>query len=181
MLLKSYFPQIDTGTPLVFFMGTILALFTGKRVNLFRVAKESMTGAIEIMALFAAVGTLIQVMAMTGARGVMVVAALGLTGALLYLSIAIASPVIGGLLMPFGAAGVLGIPLVMAFSNRDAIWITSALTLLLGVGALLPPTAVSGLFAAQVLKVEKYTDILKKCALPALLSLAAGVAVLVYI
>ena len=45
----------------------------------------------------------------------------------------------------------------------------------------MPPTAVSGLFAAQVLKVEKYTDILKKCALPALLSLAAGVAVLVYI
>ncbi len=181
MLLKSYFPQIDTGTPLVFFMGTILALFTGKRVSLFRVAKESMTGAIEIMALFAAVGTLIQVMGMTGARGLMVVAALGLTGALLYLSIAIASPVIGGLLMPFGAAGVLGIPLVMAFSNRDAIWVTSALTLLLGVGALLPPTAVSGLFAAQVLKVEKYTDILKKCALPAILSLAAGVAVLVCI
>jgi TRAP-type C4-dicarboxylate transport system permease large subunit len=181
MMLKSYFPQVDTGTPLVFFMGTILALFTGKKVNFFLVAKESMTGAIEILALFAAVGTLIQVMAMTGVRGLMVVASLGLTGALLYLSIAIASPVIGGLLMPFGAAGVLGIPLVMAFSNRDAIWVTSALTLLLGVGALLPPTAVSGLFAAQVLKVEKYTDILKMCALPAILTLIVGVAVLVYI
>jgi hypothetical protein len=120
-------------------------------------------------------------MALVGARGLMVVAALSLTGVLLYLSIAVAAPVIGGLLMPFGAAGVLGIPLVMAFSNQDAIWVTSALTLLLGVGALLPPTAVSGLFAAQVLKVEKYTDILKKCALPALLSLAAGVGVLVYI
>jgi len=181
MILKSYFPQIDTGTPLVFFIGTIIALFTGKRINFFHVAKESMTGAIDIIALFAAVGALIQVMAMTGARGMMVIATLSITGALLYLSIAIASPIIGGLLMPFGAAGVLGIPLVMAFSNQDAIWITSALTLMIGVGALLPPTAVSGMFSAQVLKVDKYTDILKKCALPAVLSLAASVAVLVFV
>jgi TRAP-type C4-dicarboxylate transport system permease large subunit len=181
MLLKSYFPQIDTGTPLVFFMGTIMALFTGRRIRFLRAAKESMTDAIDIMALFAAVGALIQIMALTGARGLMVVAALALTGPLLYLSIAAAGPLIGGLLMPFGAAGVLGIPLVMAFSNQDAIWVTSALTLLMGVGALLPPTAVSGLFAAQAVGIEKYTDILKKCALPAILSLIAGVAVLIYI
>ena len=180
MLLKSYFPQIDTGTPLAFFVGTLLALLTGKKIAVFRVAKQSMTSAIDVMALFAAVGTLIQIMALTGARGLMVIASLSLTGALLYLSIAIASPVISGLLMPFGAAGVLGIPLVMAFANQDAIWITSALTLLLGVGALLPPTAVSGLFAAQALGVEKYTDILKKCAVPAVLTLITGVAVLVY-
>lgn len=181
MLLKSYFPQIDTGTPLVFFAGTLIALFTGKGINFLRTAKKSMTGAVEIMAFFAAVGMLIQVMAMTGARGLMVIAALSLSGVLLYAAIAVISPVVGGLLMPFGAAGVLGIPLVMAFSNQDAIWITSALTLLLGVGALLPPTAVSGLFAAQVLKVEKYSDILKKCALPAVLSLIAGTAVLMFI
>jgi TRAP-type C4-dicarboxylate transport system permease large subunit len=181
MIIKSYFPQIDPGTPMVFFLGTILALFTGKRVNLLHTAKESMTGAVEILALFAAVGMLIQVMAMTGSRGLLVVAALGLSGVLLSLSIAVAAPVIGGLLMPFGAAGVLGIPIVMAFAARDAIWVTSALTLLLGVGALLPPTAVSGLFAAQVVKVEKYTDILKNCALPAILSLAVGVAVLIFI
>lgn len=181
MLLKSYFPQIDTGTPLVFFAGTLIALFTGKKINFLQTAKKSMTGAIEIMALFAAVGTLIQVMAMTGARGLMVIAALSVGGLFLYAAIAIISPIIGGLLMPFGAAGVLGIPLVMAFSNQDAIWITSALTLLIGVGALLPPTAVSGLFAAQVLKVEGYSDILKKCALPALLSILAGTAVLIFI
>jgi gluconate:H+ symporter, GntP family len=181
MILKSYFPQIDPGTPMVFFLGTILAFVTGKRINFFRVAKEAMTGAVEILALFAAVGILIQVMAMTGVRGLMVVAALGLTGVMLIFSTAIASPIIGGLLMPFGAAGVLGIPLVMAFANRDAIWITSALTLLMGVGALIPPTAVSGLFAAQVLKVEKYTNILKKCLLPAILSLVAGIAVLLFI
>jgi len=181
MILKSYFPQIDPGTPMVFFLGTILAFFTGKKINFLSVAKEAMTGAVEILALFAAVGMLIQVMAMTGVRGLMVVVALGLTGVMLVFSTAIASPIIGGLLMPFGAAGVLGIPLVMAFANRDAIWITSALTLLMGVGALIPPTAVSGLFAAQVLKVEKYTNILKKCLLPAILSLAAGIAVLLFI
>jgi hypothetical protein len=100
---------------------------------------------------------------------------------MLSFSAAIASPIIGGLLMPFGAAAVIGIPFVMAYADRDAIWVTSALTLLIGVGALVPPTALSGLFAAQVLKLENYTDLLKKCALPAVLALAAGVAVLILI
>jgi len=155
-------------------------LFTAKRVNLLKVAKTSMTGAIEIVALFAAIGAVIQVMTMTGARGLMVIMTLGLTGPFLYLSIAVASPVIAGLLMPFGAAGVLGVPLAMAFLDLDAIWVTSALSLLLGVGALLPPTAVSGLFAAQSVGVEKYSDILKKCAVPAVLCLIVGVTVLLY-
>lgn len=179
MIIKSYFPQIDPGTPLVFFIGVFVAMFCGRKINIFTVAKNSMAGAIEVMALFAAVGTLIQIMGLTGARGVMVLAALSLSGALLYLSITLVTPLVGGLLMPFGAAGVLGIPLIMAFTNKNAIWVTSALTLLMSVGALLPPTSVSGLFAAKVLQLDEQSAMLKKCALPAILSLILGAAVLV--
>ena len=180
MILKSAFPEIDAGTPFVFLVGTVLGLFTGKKINFLKVAKESMEGAIDVMALFAAVGCFIQITALTGARGLLVVASLSLSGILLYLALAVANPVIGGLLMPFGAAGVLGIPLVMAFQAHNVIWITSALTLLMGLGAMLPPTAVSALFSAQVVfKNESYLSIIKKSWLPELLTIVVGIAAIV--
>lgn len=80
----------------------------------------------------------------------------------------------------FGCAGVLGIPLIMAFTNKNAIWVTSALTLIMCVGALLPPTSVSGQFAARAVGIENQGKMLKKCILPALLSLVLSVVVMVY-
>lgn len=181
MIIKSYFPQIDPGTPLVFCMGIILALVCSrKRIQFFKVSVESMAQSVEVMALFAAVGMMIQIMGLTGARGVTVLGALGLKGPLLYLSIAVVSPIVAGLLMPFGAAGVLGIPLIMAFTDKNAIWVTSALTLIMCVGALLPPTSVSGQFAANVVGLEDQSKMLKKCILPAILSLLLSVFVMVY-
>jgi TRAP-type C4-dicarboxylate transport system, large permease component len=179
LILKSEFPEIDGGTPLVFAIGTLIALFTGKRIRFFTIAKNSMRDSLDVIALFAAVGCFIQITALTGARGLLVLGSLSVTGVLLYIVLAIANPAIGGLLMPFGAAGVLGIPLVMAFQAHNTIWITSALTLLMGVGALLPPTAVSGLFSAQVvLKNDSYLPVIKKSWLPILLTVVVGVAAL---
>jgi len=179
MILKSSIPEIDAGTPFVFLVGIVLALFTGKKFDPIKVAKESMKGAIDVIALFVAVGCFIQIMSLTGARGLLVVASLSLTGVYLYLALAVANPLVGGLLMPFGAAGVLGIPIIMAFQAHNVIWVTSALTLLMGVGALFPPTAVSGLFSAQVvLKNDSTLTILKKCWLPALVTVVLGIAVI---
>ena len=181
MIIKSYYPQIDPGTPLVFCMGIIVALLCSKKkINFWKVSVQSMSESIEVMALFAAVGMMIQIMGLTGARGATVLGALGLKGPLLYLSIAVVAPFVGGLLMPFGCAGVLGIPLIMAFTNKNAIWVTSALTLIMCVGALLPPTSVSGQFAARAVGIENQGKMLKKCILPALLSLALSVFVMVY-
>lgn len=180
MILKSFIPELDAGTPFVFLVGTIVAMFTGNKIKFLAVAKESMMGAIDVIALFAAVGCFIQIAGLTGARGLLVIASLSVTGVLLYFVLGVATPVISGLLMPFGAAGVLGIPLVMAFQAHDVIWITSALTLLMGLGALLPPTSVSGLFAAQVVfKNDSYWPVVKKCWLPGLLTIIVGIATII--
>ena len=68
----------------------------------------------------------------------------------------------------------------MAFTDKNAIWVTSALTLIMCVGALLPPTSVSGQFAANVVGLEDQSKMLKKCILPAILSLLLSVFVMVY-
>lgn len=182
MSLSRMFPTVipDIGTSGIFFIGTIIACFTGKKINVLKACKESMVGAIDVLALFAAVGTLISIFAMNGVRGLMVYVSMSLTGALMYLAIAIFVPVLSGPLMPFGAAAVLGVPFIMALSNLDSIMVTSALTMLMGVGALMPPTAISGQFAKNVAGVESYGKMVKKAIVPIILTEIVSVLVIVF-
>ena len=180
MLAIRSFPGVvpDLGTPLVFIIGAVLGLFTGRRVEVGKVAKDSMRSALDVLALFAAVGVLIQIMTLTGVRGLLVLASISLGGALLYIAIAVSTTLLGGPLMPFGVAAVLGVPFVLAFTNLNSIVVTSAISLIIGVGCLVPPTAIGGLFAARVTGIEKYSEVLKKSLIPALATLAVGVGVL---
>lgn len=182
MALSRMFPTVipDIGTSGIFFIGAIIACFTGKKINILKSCKESMVGAIDVLALFAAVGTLISVFAMNGVRGLMVYVSMSLTGALMYLAIAIFVPVLSGPLMPFGAAAVLGVPFIMALSNLDSIMVTAGLTMLMGVGALMPPTAISGQFAQKAAGVENYGPVVKKCIVPVILTEIVSVLVIVF-
>ena len=47
----------------------------------------------------------------------------------------------------------------------------AAISLIAAVGDMMPPTALAGLFAAQVTGVEKYTKILKRCIVPIIILL----------
>jgi TRAP-type C4-dicarboxylate transport system permease large subunit len=176
------FPEIflDIGTPLVFLIGAFIALFTGRRMNFITVSKEAMKDSIPILSIFVSVGILIQIMALTGVRGLLVLASLSLGGALLYLAIALFVPLLGGPLMPFGVAGVLGVPLVLAFIGENTIIVTSAITLIISLGCLIPPTAIGGLFAARIVGVEKYSGILKKTLIPSILTIIIGLCVLIF-
>ena len=171
----------DIGTPLVFIVGAFIGLFTGKRFNFLQVCKKSISDAVGILSIFVAVGTLIQIMSLTGVRGLLVLASLSLGGAFLYLTIAVSAPLLGGPLMPFGVAGVLGVPLVLAFIGKNSIIITSAITLIISLGCLTPPTAIGGIFAAQVVGVDKYSKVLKKCLIPSLITLIVGIFTLVFV
>ena len=182
MALTRLFPEVipDIATSGIFFLGTIIACFTGKKINILKDAKDAMVNAIDVLALFAAVGALISIFAMNGVRGLMVYASLSLTGALIYLAMAVSVPILSGPLMPFGAAAVLGVPFIMATTNLDAIMVTSGLTMLMGVGALMPPTAISGQFAQKAVGVESYGAMVKKCIVPIILTVIVSVLVIVF-
>lgn len=183
MILIRMFPGKipDIGTPMIFMIGTLLGLVTGRKFSFFQVCKETISDAIGILSIFVAVGILIQIMSLTGVRGLLVLASLSLGGAWLYLTTAISTPLLGGPLIPFGVAGVLGVPLVLAFIGKNSIIITSGITLLISLGCLTPPTAIGGIFAAQVTGVDKYTRVLKKCVVPVIVTLTVGILTLVYV
>ena len=182
MAISRLFPTVipDIGTSGIFFLGTLIALFTGRKYNVLQAAKESIAGAIDVLAIFAAVGVLISIFAMNGVRGLMVYTSLSLTGVWMYLAIAISVPVLSGPLMPFGAAAVLGVPFIMALSNYNAIIVTSGLTMLRGIGALVPPTAISGQFAQRAAGIENYGAMIKKAWLPIILTIIVSVLVIVF-
>lgn len=55
---------------------------------------------------------------------------------------------------------------------------TAALTLLAGLGDLVPPTALAGIFAAQVVDEENYFAVLRECVIPFVLTAVWAVIIL---
>ena len=171
MILGQILPGIfGWGLPLVFLIGAVTGIFTGNRFNVLKAAKHAVNDALPVLAILAGVGMFIQVMTLTGVRGFIVVSALSVNPALLYGTIAATMPLFG-IVSAFGSASVLGVPFTMALLGSDQIIAASALSIIAGMGDFMPPTALSAIFAAQVIGEPKYSRILKKLVLPALLIL----------
>jgi len=56
--------------------------------------------------------------------------------------------------------------------------VASALSLIAGLGDLMPPTALAGIFAAQVVGETNYFRVLRFCVVPGILTAAWGVAII---
>jgi hypothetical protein len=116
-------------------------------------------------------------MTLTGARGWTVMSILSLPSFLLYFGIALSLPAFGGV-STFGSASILGIPFILALINKNALLTSAALSTIAALGDLVPPAAISGRFAAQVVGEKNFFRVVRYCLIPALLLMAAGIAVL---
>jgi len=56
--------------------------------------------------------------------------------------------------------------------------VASALSLVASLGDLMPPTALAGIFAAQVVGEDNYFKVLRHCMFPAVLTAGWGIAVI---
>lgn len=167
------------GMPLIFLMGSIIGIFTGQKVNYIKTSKEAIKDALPVMGILMGVGMFIQVMTLTGVRGYIVVTGLSLPTVLLYLSIGLSIPLFGAV-SSYGSASVLGVPFLLALLSKDQIVTASALSLIASTGDLMPPTALAGLFAAQVVGLDNYLPVLKKCLVPAAIIIAVGLLSIVF-
>lgn len=179
MLAQNLFPKIipNIGIPATFLVGSLVGLFCGKPFNFLRTTQAAVRQAISISAILVGVGMFIQIMTLTGARGWIVISFLSLPPILLYLGIATSMPLFGAV-SAFGSASILGVPFILAYIERNAIWTSAALSAVAGLGDLMPPTALAGIFAAQVVGEPNYFKVLRHCIIPALLELAVGIGIL---
>ena len=173
----------DLRTPLIFMIGAIVALFTGKKVNLFYASKEAMRGGLfMVVALLFVVGTVVQITTLTGVKGLIVISSLtvgSITPILLYVAMGLFLPLLGGVLTHLGSAAILGIPFTLALLVKDQVVVVAALALILVLSQLVPPSAVGGYFAQGVVGLDKYPPILRKCITPSVVAILYAILVII--
>jgi TRAP-type C4-dicarboxylate transport system permease large subunit len=179
MLGQSFMVEImpDIGIPAIFLLASLIGLFCGRPFHFIKITQEAVKEAMPILSILVGVGMFIQIMTLTGGRGWAVMSFLSLPPVLLYLGIGISMPLFGAV-SAYGSASILGVPFILALINKNAIITASALSAIAGLGDLMPPTALAGMFAAQVIGEKNYFNVLRHCIVPALFLLFAGIGVL---
>ena len=176
------FPDIIT--PMVFMVGSIVGLFTGKKLNYVKASKEAVQGGVfNTVALLFVVGTVVQITTLTGAKGLVVLGALTLGAVapvVMYAALGISLPLIGGVLTHLGASVILGIPFTLALLTQNVIVVVAAISILCVLAQIIPPSAVGGYFAQGVVQEPKYGAILKHCAIPTVVSIVVAIVALVF-
>lgn len=174
MMLTKVFKVIpDIGMPLMFLVSAAVGLFTGKKVNVFETIQEALHTSLPVMGILMGVGMFIQVMTLTGVRGFIVMTCLSLPESVRLLAAGISIPLFGAV-SSFGASSVLGVPFALAFLNMHTVYTIAALSFIASLGDMMPPTALAGLFAAQVTGVDNYVKVLKRCLIPMAVLLVYG-------
>lgn len=173
MALIRFIPKIipDLGTPLVFIIGTLIALFTANKVNLFESSKKALSGPmLTVIEIMIGAGVFVQLITLVGIRGLLVVSSLSLSSFMAYIAASVSLIFGSGFLSAFGSTSIFGVPFALYFLGKNQIVVITALSLISCLGQLFPPAAIAGRSSAQICNVTKYSDILKK-AIPYLLIL----------
>ena len=156
--LPGKFPDIIT--PMVFMLGSLSTLFTGKRYSYVEAGKEAVRGGIfSTVALIFVVGAVVQVTTLTGAKGLLVLGSLTVAAvypALLYLALGVCLPLLGGVLTHLGASVILGIPFTLAMLTQNVIATVAGISMLCVLSQVIPPSALGGYFAQELVGEPKY-------------------------
>ncbi|MDH5742280.1 MAG: TRAP transporter large permease subunit [Candidatus Aminicenantes bacterium] len=179
MLGQSLMVEImpDIGIPAIFIIGSLVGLFCGRPFNFLKITQAALKDALPILSILVGVGMFIQIMTLTGGRGWAIISFLSLPPIFLYAGIGISMPLFGAV-SAYGSASILGVPFILAMINKNAVITASALSAVAGLGDLMPPTALAGMFAAQVVGEKNYFRVLRYCIAPALFELSMGIGVL---
>jgi TRAP-type C4-dicarboxylate transport system permease large subunit len=155
--------SMSLGLPLVFMLCALIATLTSKN-NFVKVSIKALKDSINILSILIGVGMFLQIMTLNGTRGIIVDFLNGLPDLAIILGISFGIPLFGAV-SSYGSASVLGVPFLLAFLGNNDIMVCASLSLLAGLGDMVPPTALAGIFAAHVVGEKNYFKVWVK-ALP---------------
>ncbi len=171
------------GLPLVFAAAAAVTIaLSPVRIDVLRVSRDTVHQLLPLIGTLTAAGILVQVMTLTGARGLIAITVVTLPVAAVVLTMFVTLPVSEAVLM-WGAAPVLGVPLVLLFNtmNLNPIVALAGMSVIWPLGDAIPPTAIIGRLTADTVGMkESYVRFLKECAIPAALILVAGTLMVVF-
>lgn len=171
------------GLPFIFLVSAGISwALSPVRLDLFRISRETVDQLLPLVGTLTCVGILVQIMTLTGVRGLLAVTAVTLPVLLVFLTLFIVLPVSEAVLM-YGAAPVLGVPLILLFNTigLDPIVALAGMSVIWPLGDALPPTAIIGRLTVSVVGYEgSYARFLKACIAPAVLIMVIGTLMVVY-
>jgi CitMHS family citrate-Mg2+:H+ or citrate-Ca2+:H+ symporter len=171
------------GLPLEFVIVALISLLVSpKRINILVLSRETVKQLLPLIATMVIVGILQQIMTATGVRGLISFSVISIPLILLFISLAVIIPVSEGILT-YGAAAVLGIPLIWYFDSigLHATVAIAGLSLLWPLGDGLPPTALIGRISVMVSEYKgSYWSFLKNTWIPWLVITLVGILMVVF-
>ncbi len=171
------------GLPLQFSIAAIVALvLSPRRVDILALSRDTVRVLLPLLATMAIVGSLQQVMTVTGVRGLISYAVISTPLVFLYPLLVVLIPVSEGVLT-YGAAAIIGIPLVWFLNSvgMHATVVIAGLSLLWPLGDGLPPTALIGRLTVMITGYrDSYGSFLKETWLPWVLITAAGILMVIF-
>jgi hypothetical protein len=166
------------GLPLEFTIAALIALAVSpKKIKILELSRNTMKRLLPLLATMIVVGMLQQIMTATGVRGLLSFAVISTPLVLLFILLAVIIPFSEGVLT-YGAAAILGIPLIWFFDSigLHATVAIAGLSLLWPLGDGLPPTALIGRLSVMVSDYkESYWSFLKATWLPWLVITITGI------
>lgn len=158
------------GLPLLFMIASFsVILLSPKPLPIWQIARSTVHSLLPLVGIMVVVGVLIQVMALSGARGLISLLIVTLPLKMLYATLFFILPLSEGFLQ-YAVAPLIGVPLIMLFNMRgmDPIIALSAMAVMWPIGDCLPPTAIVG--RATVIELDYkgryYGDFVKACLIP---------------
>ncbi|MEN6561195.1 MAG: C4-dicarboxylate ABC transporter [Acidobacteriota bacterium] len=171
------------GLPLMFAAAALAALLLSPvRIDVLRTSRETVHQLLPLIGTLTCAGILVEIMALTGVRGLIAITAVTLPVAVVIGTLALTLPVSEAVLM-WGAAPVLGVPLVLLFNTigLNPVVALAGMTVIWPLGDAIPPTAIIGrLTTTTVGMKEPYGRFLRYCIVPGILIAVVGTLMVVF-
>ncbi len=171
------------GLPMMFVAAALFtALLSPQKISLIKISSDTIHQLLPLIGTLTCVGILVQIMTLTGVRGLIAVTVVTLPVTAVILTLTATLPVSEAVLM-WGAAPVLGVPIVLLFNTigLNPIVALAGMSVIWPLGDALPPTAIIGRLTKDTIGMEEpYSQMLKYCLIPAAFIIAVGILMVIF-
>ncbi len=171
------------GLPLMFMVAALSSwLLSPKKLNVFKISSDTIRQLLPLIGTLTCVGILVQIMTLTGVRGLLAISFITLPAFLVIGSLFFFLPITESVLM-YGSAAVFGVPLVLLFNTMglNPIIALAGMSVIWPLGDALPPTAIIGRLTVNVVGgKESYMQFLKQCIIPAIIICLIGTLMVIF-
>jgi len=171
------------GLPLMFVLAAATSFVLSPiKLDFLKLSRETVHQLLPLVGTLTCVGILVQIMTLTGARGLLAVTAVTLPATVVFATLFVVLPASEAVLM-WGAAPVLGVPLVLLFNTMglNPIVALAGMSVIWPLGDALPPTAIIGRLTVDVVGYkEAYARFLKACLVPAVIIMIVGTLMVIF-